>query len=253
MKVINKNKGFIALLVLLVLVLAVGVSFAKNEPNPVTYTDHQRFRSDITINSPNSSDENNINFGDNSQTNFQSGSELYFDSGSGVTFSGDMVYGTTISMFKKPVMVSFSGTSYYTLSKANGSLFWLDAVGHGDGTRATTSGVSIILPKITSAYNGYVAKFFVAHGLNSLPGASGATVFSGTTPIVFTTAKWSSGTTDHIWSGNVGNGFVSGATYESATQIVPEYEALNGPGEWIEFTAFYHVSGSTWYMSGCSI
>ncbi|EFK95755.1 secreted protein, partial [sediment metagenome] len=82
MKAIRKRQtGFVVLLVLLAAALIFTYAYARTESNPVTYTDHQRFRSDITVNSPMASNRSEVNIGSNVDIDFESGSDTDIESG----------------------------------------------------------------------------------------------------------------------------------------------------------------------------
>jgi len=164
---------------------------------------------------------------------------------SGVTLPG------STPIISDPVVVDLAGTSYYTIDRANGSEFWIDDHESTLGTRVS-SGVSILLPKITASYDGYEVKILKAPGLTS-PGGSGATTFSGTTKIVISIAGTtaSSGVTDHIWNATTGVTYESQyATWSGSTTELCEVSEIDAVGDWLKFKALYDSSGSTWYQVG---
>lgn len=206
MKAINKNKCFIALLVLLVLVVTVDCAFARSEPNPIEYSNHQRFRGDVS-------------------------------------FYDKITYNSGVQIINTPVIVSLSGTSVYKIDPAKGSYFWINDYLSTDGTRGSNSGVSIILPKITQDLDKYVVRI---QKMTLISGVSWADAGTGTTVVCITTNPWTlSGATDGIWN------VTSGATRQSATQVMPEIIEIDATGDWLEFTAMYNAtSGSSWFQTG---
>lgn len=137
------------------------------------------------------------------------------------------------SLYKPHVVVDMAGLATYTIDMTNGSNFWIDDHESMDGTRGSGSGVSILFKKITPEMNNYVARIYKAPD-----------PFSGTTDICVSTVPWVSGTTDIIWN------VTSGATCESSAHVMPEVDEMDAPGDWLEFTAVYGASGSTWYQTG---
>ncbi|MDY6856351.1 MAG: hypothetical protein SWO11_16960 [Thermodesulfobacteriota bacterium] len=131
------------------------------------------------------------------------------------------------------VDVDLAATNTYTIDKDVGSIFWIDDHESVDGTRDSGSGVSILLPKITSAYDNYECWILK----RPVP-------FSGTTDICISTVPWVSGTTDHIWN------VTSGITYENASDVMPEVIEIDAVGDWLKFKAEYAATGSTWYQIG---
>lgn len=150
--------------------------------------------------------------------------------------NGNIVYevdDTGQELFRQHTDVDMAGLAVYTIDKANGSEFWIDDHESTDGTRDSGSGVSILLPKITQAYDGYVARVYKAPN-----------PFSGTTDVCVSTVPWSSGTTDFIWN------VTSGATNESSGKVSPEVIEIDAVGDWLEFKAVYGATGSTWFQTG---
>uniref|UniRef100_A0A6M3J0E8 Uncharacterized protein n=1 Tax=viral metagenome TaxID=1070528 RepID=A0A6M3J0E8_9ZZZZ len=140
-------------------------------------------------------------------------------------------------------VVNLSGTSYYNVNKANGSEFWIDDLYSTLGTRVA-SGVSIMLPKITSAYNNYTVKIQKMTSIAGISSTAGVTAFSGSTVICVSTVPWVSGTTDQIWN------VTTGVTNESSTKVSPEVKEIDAVGDYLVFKAVYGASGSTWYQVG---
>ena len=133
----------------------------------------------------------------------------------------------------KPTVVDLSGTSYYNITKATGSVFWINDHESTAGTRVA-SGVSIMLSKITSDMDGMIFRIV------KMPVAP----FSGTTVVVVSTAPWVSGTTDHVWN------VTTGVTNETAAKVAPELSEIDAVGDWLEFTAKYAATGSTYFQTG---
>jgi len=136
------------------------------------------------------------------------------------------------NLFRPHTDVDMSGISTYTIDQDNGAIFWINDHESTLGTRVA-SGVSIMLPKITLAYDDYVCRI-----------AKMPTPFSGTTKVVVSTVAWVSGTTDHIWNAT------TGVTNETAAKVAPEVSEMDAVGDWLEFKAVYGVTGSTWYQVG---
>lgn len=152
------------------------------------------------------------------------------DPASGVTQQQILITG---AVTRKPyVKVDLAGTSIYTVDPANGSVFFIDDHESQDGTRDTDSGVSLALKTITEAMDGACVKI-----------VKQPRPFSGTTVVVISTERWSSGVTDHIW--NQG----SGVTYELSNKEPPEIYEIDAVGDYLEFTAEYNASGSTWWQT----
>lgn len=202
-------KRFFAFLVLIVTLMAFGSVTYADDPiatRPHTWTDKQWFNSDVM-------------------------------------FRDKITYGAASSIVRTPVIVTMSGTSVYTIDPNKGSLFWINDVNSTLGSRVS-SGVSIILPKITKDLNYYVVR------IQKMPFISGVSMLdagTGVTKIVITPKPWAgtSGTTDGIWN------VTSGATRQSATLIMPEVSEMDASGDWLEFMALYHAtSGCTWYQIG---
>ena len=133
----------------------------------------------------------------------------------------------------KPTVVDLAGTSLYSVAKTLGSVFWINDHESTLGTRVA-SGVSIMLPKISSDMDGMI--FCIV----KMPVAP----FSGTTVVVVSTAPWVSGTTDHIWN------VTTGVTNETAAKVAPELSEIDAVGDWLEFTAKYAATGSTYFQTG---
>ena len=132
----------------------------------------------------------------------------------------------------KPTVVDLAGTSLYSVAKTLGSVFWINDHESTLGTRVA-SGVSVMLPKISSDMDGMIFRIV------KMPVAP----FSGTTVVVVSTAPWVSGTTDHIWN------VTTGVTNETAAKVAPELSEIDAVGDWLEFTAKYAATGSTYFQT----
>jgi hypothetical protein len=202
-------KRFFAFIVLIVtIVVFAGVGFADDPftTRPHTWTDKNYFNSDVT-------------------------------------FRDKITYGSGVQIYQAPIIVDLAGTSYYNIDPAKGSLFWINDHESTRGTRVS-SGVSIILPKITPDLHNYIVKI---QKMTYISGVSLAPLStSSTTPVVITTKPWAgtSGTTDGLWN------VTSGVTRQSATGLImPEIIEIDATGDYLVFIALYNAtSGSTWYQ-----
>jgi len=185
-----------------------------------------------------------INKGVNNKNtvDFLNEDDLVSDSDGAVASQQSIKAYVAVYSHAKVTEVDLSGTSYYNITAPG--VYFINDHESTVGTRVA-SGVSIMLPKITSSLNGFKVKVV------KIPNP-----FSGSTMVVISTAAWSSGTTDHIW-GQLLSGATTwsteaatGVTNESATKVPPEIQAIDSAGDWLEYTAFYATTGSTWYQTG---
>lgn len=137
-KIRKHQTGFVIAAVLVAIATIITYAWARTESNPVTYTDHQRFRSNVTINGTDANQKAAVVIGTNATVAITPA----------VTITGALTQNGAAT-FNAAVV----NETYYHAG-ASGNLTWSYAYGNVlllSGTTATT----ITLPAITAAYDGY--------------------------------------------------------------------------------------------------